>query len=71
MSLTLKDLLCFLGNFSVLKRYESERQKHNLPTMMAVDSLQKLYNTDFTPVVLLRSVGLQVTNALTPLKVIF
>ncbi|XP_017768546.1 PREDICTED: ubiquinone biosynthesis monooxygenase COQ6, mitochondrial [Nicrophorus vespilloides] len=57
-----------LGDLDDLKHYECERQRHNVPTMLAVDGLQKLYNTEFTPVVLLRSVGLQFTNALDPLK---
>ncbi|XP_025833722.1 ubiquinone biosynthesis monooxygenase COQ6, mitochondrial [Agrilus planipennis] len=52
-----------------LRKYETERQRHNIPTMLAIDGIQKLYNTNLTPVVLLRSVGLQFTNALYPLKV--
>lgn len=52
-----------------LKQYESRRQRHNVPTMLAIDGLHKLYNTTFPPLVALRSVGLQITQALPPLKV--
>lgn len=52
-----------------LKQYQSRRQRHNVPTMLAIDGLQKLYNTSFPPLVALRSVGLQITQAISPLKV--
>lgn len=58
-----------LGSLEYLKAYESKRQRHNVPTMLAVHGLQKLYNTTFAPLVVLRSVGLQLTHALPPLKV--
>ncbi|KAL0269153.1 UNVERIFIED_CONTAM: hypothetical protein PYX00_006975 [Menopon gallinae] len=57
-----------IGSLSLLKKYQSERQRYNFPTMLAIDCLQKLYGTTFTPVVALRTVGLQVTNALHPVK---
>lgn len=57
-----------INDISYLKEYESCRQSHNLPTMLAVDGLNRLYGTDFTPLVLLRSLGLQVTHGLLPLK---
>lgn len=57
-----------LANFNYLKDYESQRQKYNVPTMLAVEGLHRLYTTDLTPVVLLRSLGLQATQALGPLK---
>ncbi|KAJ8985965.1 hypothetical protein NQ317_010723 [Molorchus minor] len=59
-----------INNLNYLKQYESERQKHNVPTMLAVDGLHRLYNSDFTPLVLLRSLGLQATHALNPLKAV-
>lgn len=60
----------FSDSLSYLNQYETDRQRHNVPTMLAIDGLQKLYNTEFTPIVILRSLGLQVTHALMPLKVI-
>ncbi|KAJ8953057.1 hypothetical protein NQ314_007432 [Rhamnusium bicolor] len=59
-----------IDNLSYLKEYETERQRHNIPTMLAVEGLHRLYNSDLTPLVLLRSLGLQATHALNPLKVI-
>ncbi|GJQ85618.1 putative ubiquinone biosynthesis monooxygenase [Trypoxylus dichotomus] len=57
-----------LGSLMDLSKYETERQRHNVPTMLALDGIQKLYATQFTPVVLLRSIGLQITHALSPVK---
>ncbi|XP_063908111.1 ubiquinone biosynthesis monooxygenase COQ6, mitochondrial isoform X2 [Zophobas morio] len=57
-----------LGNLQYLKNYETERQRFNVPMILVVHGLVQLYSTQFTPVVILRSLGLQATNALTPLK---
>nr|CAD7570886.1 unnamed protein product [Timema californicum] len=57
-----------IGSKSPLLNYETSRQRHNVPTMLAIDGLQKLYSTEATPIVILRSLGLQLTHALTPLK---
>ncbi|KAK4885132.1 hypothetical protein RN001_001403 [Aquatica leii] len=57
-----------LGQITDLQEYETLRQRHNFPTMVAIDGLHKLYNTEFPPIVLLRSLGLQFTHALNPLK---
>uniref|UniRef100_A0A8C2IQC8 Ubiquinone biosynthesis monooxygenase COQ6, mitochondrial n=1 Tax=Cyprinus carpio TaxID=7962 RepID=A0A8C2IQC8_CYPCA len=51
-----------------LLEFETERQRHNLPMMAAVDLMKRLYSTNAAPVVLLRTFGLQATNALPPLK---
>ncbi|PNF22636.1 Ubiquinone biosynthesis monooxygenase COQ6, mitochondrial [Cryptotermes secundus] len=71
----LSELLCeavfngsSLGNMSHLMKYETLRQRHNLPTMLATEGLQKLYGTTLTPVVVLRSLGLQLTHVLSPVK---
>ncbi|KAJ8723973.1 hypothetical protein PYW07_007953 [Mythimna separata] len=51
-----------------LQKYESTRQRHNVPTQLMIEMLHRLYTVDLMPVVLARSVGLQITNALQPLK---
>lgn len=57
-----------IGNMHSLHEYETLRQRHNIPTMMVIDALQKLYGSSMKPVVVLRSVGLQFTHALNPIK---
>lgn len=57
-----------LGSLRHLLAYETERQRQNLPLMAAIDLLKRLYNTKLPPVVLLRTFGLQATNAVTPIK---
>ncbi|CAH2094668.1 unnamed protein product [Euphydryas editha] len=51
-----------------MEKYESSRQRHNVPTQLAVDALNRLYGIDLPPFVLARSLGLQLTNALHPIK---
>ncbi|XP_054653603.1 ubiquinone biosynthesis monooxygenase COQ6, mitochondrial [Dunckerocampus dactyliophorus] len=57
-----------LGAIQHLLEYETERQRHNLPMMAAIDLMKRLYSTDAAPVVLLRTFGLQATNMLPSLK---
>ncbi|XP_053457734.1 ubiquinone biosynthesis monooxygenase COQ6, mitochondrial isoform X3 [Nycticebus coucang] len=57
-----------LGSMSHLTGYETDRQRHNTALLAATDLLKRLYSTSATPVVLLRTWGLQATNALSPLK---
>ncbi|XP_077179313.1 ubiquinone biosynthesis monooxygenase COQ6, mitochondrial isoform X1 [Paroedura picta] len=57
-----------LGSLNHLLKYEQEQQRHNLSMMAAVDLLQRLYSTSAAPLVLLRTWGLQATNAATPVK---
>ncbi|XP_041070818.1 ubiquinone biosynthesis monooxygenase COQ6, mitochondrial [Carcharodon carcharias] len=57
-----------LGSTKHLNTFETERQRHNLPVMAAIDMLKRLYSTKSIPVVLLRSLGLQATNAFVPVK---
>uniref|UniRef100_A0A674NS22 Ubiquinone biosynthesis monooxygenase COQ6, mitochondrial n=1 Tax=Takifugu rubripes TaxID=31033 RepID=A0A674NS22_TAKRU len=58
-----------LGAIHHLLEYETERQRHNLPMMTAIDLMKRLYSTNVAPVVLLRTFGLQATNMLPSLKV--
>ncbi|XP_061700563.1 ubiquinone biosynthesis monooxygenase COQ6, mitochondrial [Syngnathoides biaculeatus] len=57
-----------LGAMQHLLEYETERQRHNLPMMAAIDLMKRLYSTNTAPVVLLRTFGLQATNMLPTLK---
>ncbi|KAG7509918.1 ubiquinone biosynthesis monooxygenase COQ6, mitochondrial [Solea senegalensis] len=57
-----------LGAIQHLLEYETERQRHNLPMMAAIDLMKRLYSTNAAPVVLLRTFGLQATNMLPTLK---
>nr|XP_061824768.1 ubiquinone biosynthesis monooxygenase COQ6, mitochondrial-like isoform X1 [Nerophis lumbriciformis] len=57
-----------LGAIQHLLEYETERQRHNLPMMAAIDLMKRLYSTDAALVVLLRTLGLQATNVLPSLK---
>uniref|UniRef100_A0A1Q3G445 Ubiquinone biosynthesis monooxygenase COQ6, mitochondrial n=1 Tax=Culex tarsalis TaxID=7177 RepID=A0A1Q3G445_CULTA len=57
-----------LNNLTQLVKYEQERLKHNVPVLLTTHGLQRLYTTDFPPIVGLRSIGLTVTNALPPVK---
>uniref|UniRef100_A0A669C2X8 Ubiquinone biosynthesis monooxygenase COQ6, mitochondrial n=1 Tax=Oreochromis niloticus TaxID=8128 RepID=A0A669C2X8_ORENI len=57
-----------LGAIQHLLEYETERQRHNLPMMGAIDLMKRLYSTNAAPVVLLRTFGLQATNMLPMLK---
>lgn len=59
------------GAMQHLLEYETERQRHNLPMMAAIDLMKRLYSTNAAPVVLLRTFGLQATNMLPTLKVSF
>lgn len=57
-----------LGSIQHLLEYETERQRHNLPMLTAIDLMKRLYSTNAAPVVLLRTFGLQATNMLPTLK---
>ncbi|KAF7201877.1 ubiquinone biosynthesis monooxygenase COQ6, mitochondrial [Nothobranchius furzeri] len=57
-----------LGAIQHLLEYETERQRHNLPMMAAIDLMKRLYSTNAAFVVLLRTFGLQATNMLPALK---
>ncbi|CAD7084026.1 unnamed protein product [Hermetia illucens] len=60
-----------IGDKNALLKYERERLMKNVPIMFGIHGLQQLYSTTFSPVVMLRSLGLQITQNLPPLKKIF
>ena len=57
-----------LGNIMYLKKYETLRQRYNVPMMLAIDALHRLYKGTAAPIVLARSLGLQLTNAVPVIK---
>ncbi|XP_065072879.1 ubiquinone biosynthesis monooxygenase COQ6, mitochondrial [Ochlerotatus camptorhynchus] len=57
-----------LNNIAELVKYEQERLRHNVPIILTTHGLQRLYTTDFAPIVGLRSIGLTITNSVPPLK---
>lgn len=60
-----------LNDIQYLLRYEQERLKANLPIMLGVHALQRIYCNDFTPLVLARSLGVKFTNSVPPIKRLF
>ena len=54
-----------------LEGYVSDRYIANHVLLGVVDKLNKLYATDFAPVVAVRSVGLGVVDRVAPLKEFF
>lgn len=62
-------LIVHTGAIQHLLEYETDRQRHNLPMMAAIDLMKRLYSTNAAPAVLLRTFGLQATNMLPTLKV--
>jgi len=57
-----------IGDLDHLLEYETRRQREVIPMMTAIDTLKRLFSTSFFPFVFARTLGLQATNALTPLK---
>ncbi|XP_032667953.1 ubiquinone biosynthesis monooxygenase COQ6, mitochondrial [Odontomachus brunneus] len=59
---------CLLNEEQYLQQYETQRQRHNTPTMFTIDALHRLYQGTAAPIVLARSLGLQVVNAIPQVK---
>jgi hypothetical protein len=59
----------YAGSLEHLLQYETERQRSNVPAMAAAEGLNWLYTSSLTPFTLLRSIGLNLTNAFPPVKV--
>ncbi|KAI8514943.1 putative ubiquinone biosynthesis monooxygenase [Branchiostoma belcheri] len=57
-----------IGSVDRLLEFETKRQQAVIPMMAAIEGLHRLYSSDNPALVLLRSVGLQFTNAIKPLK---
>lgn len=57
-----------IGSSRVLRRYERWRKGDNLATMWVMDGFRHLFSSTVPPVRFARSVGLGLTDALTPVK---
>ncbi|KAG8192275.1 hypothetical protein JTE90_002101 [Oedothorax gibbosus] len=57
-----------IGSIDYLSEYETIRQRHVVPAMFAIDALNRLYKTEFAPIVLMRSLGVTALDALHPIK---
>ncbi|XP_005184450.1 ubiquinone biosynthesis monooxygenase COQ6, mitochondrial [Musca domestica] len=60
-----------LGDMQYLTKYEQRALTKNVPIIVGIHGLHTLYTTTFSPVVLLRSLGLQLTNNIPQIKDIF
>lgn len=58
-----------LGNLTYLLDYERTRLKANVPIMLGCHGIQRLYCNEFSPIVLARSIGLQISESVPILKV--
>ncbi|XP_011874711.1 PREDICTED: ubiquinone biosynthesis monooxygenase COQ6 isoform X2 [Vollenhovia emeryi] len=57
-----------INDMHYLRAYETSRQRHNVPMMFAIDGLHRFYQYTAAPIVLGRSLGLQLVNAVPPFK---
>ncbi|GMR08704.1 MAG: 2-octaprenyl-3-methyl-6-methoxy-1,4-benzoquinol hydroxylase [Gammaproteobacteria bacterium] len=57
-----------LGAMQRLRRYERWRKGENVSMMLTFDGFKRLFGSQFGPLKLLRNVGLNLTEALPPLK---
>ena len=57
-----------IGSLKVLRRYERWRKGDNLLMLSAMDGFKRLFGTSLPPVRLLRNIGLNLTDAMDPIK---
>ena len=57
-----------IGELKILRRYERWRRADNRSMLVAMDGLKRLFGSELSAVKDLRSLGLNITNKITPLK---
>ena len=57
-----------IGSLSYLRDYQTGRQRHNVAVMATIHGLHHLYSTTWTPIVMLRSIGFSVLDAVPAVK---
>jgi len=57
-----------IGNFKVLRRYERWRRAENRSMLVAMDGIKRLFGSELSAIKDLRSIGLDLTDRITPLK---
>ena len=57
-----------IGDLKVLRRYERWRRSENRAMITAMDGLKRLFGSELSSVKILRNVGLNTINKITPLK---
>lgn len=57
-----------IGDLKILRRYERWRRAENRSMLLAMDGLKRLFGSELPVVKDLRSLGLDITNNITPLK---
>lgn len=57
-----------IGSIVVLKNYEKQRMLSNLAMMTGIESIKRLFDSNFMPFTVARNIGLSITNAFSPVK---
>jgi 2-octaprenylphenol hydroxylase len=66
-----RDLGRDIGAETVLRRYERRRRSDNTLSAWGFDGINRVFRSEFEPLVVARGLGLRVVNALGPLKQLF
>ncbi|XP_065218588.1 ubiquinone biosynthesis monooxygenase COQ6, mitochondrial isoform X2 [Planococcus citri] len=56
------------GDYKALQEYETIRQRSIIPKLIGIDLIQKVAGHQWSPLLALTNVAMQITNAATPLK---
>lgn len=58
-----------LNDLRYLRGYEKQSLRNNVPVMLGVHGLHRMYNTNSNLVILARTIGLKMAHKMAPLKV--